>query len=202
MKYNKYYPFLALVIGILILYYVNNTLEGFAASDVSPALLSVPNGNKESIYLLMKNPNDIKIVAPKAAYAMIDATKTKMESNMLNIVLKAPYNVEDFVAFGFGKNRCTSTTKNKDDQCWAQGIVDAGLTTISLLKSDGKLQSRNMNKGLSKLPLKAVTTFKIGPIGPTAFGGPTIMNINGDKANDAGKVSGPANVRIDLLLSK
>ena len=198
---RKYVPFIALAVGILILCALVNCTEGFDAPAVSPPLLSVSGGKTASIYLLMKKADDIKIVAPKAVNAMIDTTKTKLEGNMLRIVLKDPYKVEDFVAFGFGKNGCTST-KNTDGQCWAQGIVDAGLTTISLINSDGKLQSRKMNKGLSKLPLTAVTTFKIGPIVPAAFGGLTNMDVNGDTANDGGKVSGPANVRIDILLSK
>jgi len=202
---RKYYPFIALVVGILIVYCIVNVSEGFA-NPVSQPLIAAASGQKTvRVYLFMKDASNITIVPPTTADPIIDVANTKMQSNMLQLALKDNYNVQDFVAYGFGKNGCTPTTQNADGQCWGIGVVDQGLSTISLATVDGKLQNRSMAKAsLSKLPTKApLRTCKIGPIAPDAFGGLTTMNLKtGDPAKDGGKVSGPSNIYIDILLSK
>jgi hypothetical protein len=201
---RKYYPFIVLVVGICLVCCVVNVKEAFANPVLQPLIAAAPGQKTVRVYLFMKDASNITIVPPTTADPIIDVANTKMQSNMLQLALKDNYNVQDFVAYGFGKNGCTSATQNKDGQCWGIGIVDQGPATISLATMDGKLQNRSMAKGLSKLPTKApLKTCKIGPISPAAFGGPTTMNLKtGDPAKDGGKVSGPANVYIDILLSK
>jgi len=206
MRLKKEYALGVLVVGIVLMYFLITTTEGFATPTPTPLLSSVPGGTTASIYILMPNEKTFKIVAPKKVHEMIDFSKTKMMDepknfNMLLITLKGNYTVHDFVLSGFGTNNCTSTTKNKDGKCWGLGDVDAGATLPSLSTLDNKIHNRSITKtGLSKLP-KALTTFKIGPIGAGAFGGMTTMVVTGDPAMDGGKASGPANVRIDLLLT-
>jgi hypothetical protein len=192
VKYNKaVYPLLILVIGILVLYYINNVSEGFAAAINAVPLIdssTIPNSQSIPIYLLMKSASEIKTVALKTPNNVIN--KVELNSNILSVTLNGAYSVQDFVVNGFNKDK------------WELGIVDGGEATMSLINTaDNKILNRKSNKGLKKLP-QTLTTFKIGPITPAAFGGILNVDVNGDPKNDKDIVSGPANIRIDLLLSK
>jgi len=202
---RKYYPFIALVVGILLVYCVVNVSEAFANPVSQPLIAAAPGQKTVRVYLFMKDASNITIVPPTTADPIIDVANTKMQSNMLQLGLKDNYNVLDFVAYGFGKNGCTPTTQNADGKCWGIGMVDQGPTTISLATLDGKLQNRSMAKvSMSKLPTQTpLKTCKIGPISPASFGGPTAMDLTtGDPAKDGGKVSKESNIYIDILLSK
>lgn len=149
---------------------------------------TIPNSQIVSIYLLSKNANDIKTVALTNPNNIIKSME--LAQNMLTVTLNNAYSIQDYVSYGFSNNT------------WQIGTVDGDLTTLSLLGMDGKVNKQKSFAGAvlngKKLP-QTFTTFTIGPI--TKGGFPT-LNMNGDPANDGGKVSGPANIRIDLLLSK
>jgi len=190
-KYNKaVYPLLILVIGILVLYYINNVSEGFnTAINAVPLIASstVPNSQEVPIYLLMDTNSKIKMVPLKNPDNFIK--DVKISSNNIIVTLKEEFRVHDFVASGF-----TNT--------WGLGLID-GNSTISLTaNTNNKVQAQrrqSTKNALSKLPQR-LTTFTIGPFSNAMFG--TKLDVKGDPANDKGKVSGPANIRIDLLLSK
>lgn len=188
-KYNKaLYPLLILVIGILVLYYVANTTEGFYNSGPLIASTGIPNAQVVPIYFLLKNtttnaaPTYVVSSTPNSAIKKIE-----LNGNMAKVTLSSAHAVQDFTSYGFSGST------------WQIGKVDEGLTTTTLLDSANKAINRRTKKtALKKLP-QTLTTFTIGPI--TKGGFPT-LNMNGDPAKDGGKVSGPANIRIDLLLSK
>lgn len=106
---------------------------------------------------------------------------------MAKVTLSSAHAVQDFISYGFSNST------------WQIGKVDEGLTTITLLDgANNAMNRKNESAALNKLP-KTLTTFTLGPI---TIGGFPTLNMNGDPAKDGGKASGPANIRIDLLLSK
>lgn len=105
---------------------------------------------------------------------------------MAKITLNSAYAIQDFTSYGFSGST------------WQLGTVDNGDTTITVRDgTNNAIRQKNTSAALKKLP-QTLTTFTIGPITKSGF--PT-LNMNGDPAKDSGKASGPANIRIDLLLS-
>jgi len=187
-KYNKaVYPLLILVIGILVLYYVANTTEGFYSSGPLMAATGIPNAQTVPIYFLLKEtppnapPTYVTSTTPNSAIKNVE-----LIGNKAKVTLDSGYTVQDFTAYGFSGST------------WQLGKVDDGETTITLQDGTTSMKRKNTSSALKKLP-KQLTTFTIGPI--TIAGFPTLIQ-TGDPTKDSSKVSGPANVRIDLLLSK
>jgi hypothetical protein len=200
-KYNKaLYPLLILVIGILVLYYVANTTEGFFSRGPLIASTGIPNAQVVPIYFLLKAQNaagltPVALSTPNSAIKKIERINQTNEFNNFRVTLDTAYTIHDFTAAGF-----------KNNKKWEEGIVDEGTVMITLQNSNRNVMKRtNTKDALKKLPQK-LSTFIITAVGPQGFGGigtiGTTMNVNGDPARDGGKVSGPANIRIDLLLSK